>query len=185
MRAYLRKEALGFGEGLRPVIFLDRDGVINKRMPMHCHVLCEDDLEILPDVYEAVSIINEKGYISIVVTNQRCIALGTLDEAGFYGINDRMISDLSSCGAFVDGVYYCPHDGSDGCSCRKPGTGLFEEAESDLEALGITIDRQHSWMVGDEDTDIEAGGRYGVNTVKIGEKVPDLLAAVRMITGKQ
>ena len=183
MRGYLREEALKNITGSRGVIFLDRDGVINKRMPVHCHVLAPIDLVILPGVGEALSMINDAGYISIVITNQRCIALGTLDIEGFSRINDKMISDLQAKGAFVDGVYYCPHDNADNCGCRKPKTGLFDEAEKDLLSFGITIDKTRSWMIGDEDTDIFAGENYGVNTVKLGGDVPDLLAAAGRITG--
>ncbi len=183
MRGFLREEALRKKKGKCRVIFLDRDGVINKRMPVHCHVTSCEDLEILPDVYEALGLLDRAGYVSLVITNQRCIALGTLDEKGLSLINDKMIRDLDDHGTSVSGMYYCPHDNGDHCSCRKPQTGLFEEACRDLEAAGITVDKEGSWMIGDEDTDIEAGKRFGVNTVKIGDDVPDLLAAVRMITG--
>ncbi len=171
--------------GVRAVVFLDRDGVINKRMPKHCHVTAPEELEILPGVCEGISLINSKGYPVIVITNQRCIALKTLDEEGFSRISEKMIKECEKSGAFIDGIYYCPHDNGDACNCRKPKTGLFEEAGRDLEKLGITVDRSRSWMIGDEDTDIIAGRSYGVNTVKIGEEVPDLLAAAAKINGTQ
>ncbi|MBQ6129952.1 MAG: HAD-IIIA family hydrolase [Lachnospiraceae bacterium] len=170
-------------KGATDVIFLDRDGVISRKMPLHCHVLSPDEFEVLPDVYEALRLIIESGYITLVITNQRCLALGTLDDDGFSRINDKMVSELTTHGVYVDGLYYCPHGNDEGCGCRKPEPGLLEEASYDLGRLGITIDRSRSWMIGDDETDIIAGKRFGVNTVKIGDDVPDLLAAVRMITG--
>lgn len=181
MRAYLRKSSLKTVSGCRGVIFLDRDGVINRRMPVHCHVLSPEDLVILPGVCEALSMINEAGYLSVIITNQRCISLGTLDIEGFSRINDKMLQEFAESGAFIDALYYCPHGDDDGCSCRKPKPGLLEEAQQDLLSYGITVDKTRSWMIGDDDGDIIAGQSFGVNTIKLGESLPDLLTAVRSI----
>ena len=80
-----------------------------------------------------------------------------------------MCDDLNIHGIHLDGFFYCPHGDEDGCSCRKPQIGLFKEAEKKLNELGITIDKSKSWMIGDEDYDVEAGRRFGLKTVHVSD----------------
>ena len=75
-------------------------------------------------------------------------------------IHETMCRTLDEAGAHIEKVYVCPHE-SGTCNCRKPDIGLFLQAEQDFE-----IDKQHSWMVGDSDSDVEAGRRYGVRTIQ-------------------
>lgn len=152
-----------------PVVFIDRDGVINKRMPLHQHVLRWEDFDILPGVYEALGLCNRNGIPTIIISNQRCISLGTLTVKGLNEINVRMCEDFNSHGVHLDGFFYCPHGYEEGCSCRKPRIGLFKEAERELNDFGITIDKSKSWMIGDEDCDIEAGKRIGLRTVHVSD----------------
>ncbi len=178
MKAYLNNNTLEKlakeGRDETPVIFLDRDGVINKRMPPHQHVTSKEELEILPGVYEALRIINSKCIPAIVITNQRSISIGTLSDEGFRDINDYMIADFRNHGVYIDGIFYCPHGAKDGCMCRKPKVGLFEESETEIRGLNLSIDKMSSWIIGDENSDIEAGMKYGVNAVYVGENANTL-----------
>ncbi len=174
------------------VIFIDRDGVINRRMPPHKHVLSWSDFRILPGVYDAIAILNALRYPIIIISNQRCISLGTLTLEGLKEINTHMITDFDGHNVHVDGFYYCPHGDDEKCACRKPRSGLLQEAEYDLRKLGVSIDKDRSWMIGDEDTDVQAGRTYGVNTLLIDSSreglkreiliADSLLSAVERIT---
>ena len=174
MRAYFNEKHIKSAKNSDKVIFLDRDGVINRRMPPHRHILKWDDFVVLPSVYEALHICNEEGFPIIVVTNQRCISLGTLSEEEFLHMCEKIVEDFRTNHVEIDGIYYCPHGNDDHCGCRKPRTGLLEQAEADFSAMGIDIDRSSSWLVGDEDYDIEAGKRFSLNTVLIDKLLSDI-----------
>lgn len=145
---------------MRRAVFLDRDGLINRKAAEHDYVKCLNEFFFLPDVPEAIARLNRAGYLVFVVTNQRGIARGLMSAADLQSIHEKMCAELQSCGAHIDGIYVCPHDIGQ-CHCRKPDIGLFLQAERDFQ-----IDKAGSWMVGDSDSDVEAGKRYGVMTVK-------------------
>lgn len=145
---------------MRRAVFLDRDGLINRKAAEHDYVKCWHEFFFLPDVPEAIARLNRAGYLVFVVTNQRGIARGLMSAADLQSIHEKMCAELQSCGAHIDGIYVCPHDIGQ-CHCRKPDIGLFLQAERDFQ-----IDKAGSWMVGDSDSDVEAGKRYGVMTVK-------------------
>lgn len=147
---------------MKRAVFLDRDGVINRKAPEGEYVTRWDNFELLPGVAEAISSVNRAGWSVIVVTNQRCIAKGLVTAEEVEAIHRRMREQLAKMGARVDGVYYCPHDREPACSCRKPEPGLLLAAARDF-----AIDLQASWVVGDSETDVEAGRRAGCRTVRI------------------
>ncbi len=97
------------------------------------------------------------GYYIILVTNQPGIGFGYFTRNDFFAVNARMLRLLSAEGAMVDKIYFCPHNEAEGCSCRKPGTGLFERACTDLPIL-----KERSWMVGDMTGDIQAAKNFGI-----------------------
>jgi mannose-1-phosphate guanylyltransferase/phosphomannomutase len=152
----------------RKAIFLDRDGVINREVG---DLRRPEQFELLPGVAEAVGRINRSGFLAIVVTNQPGIAKGfytaeTLDE-----IHRKMDSLLGAAGAYVDGLYYCPHHPERGfpgevpelkidCECRKPKPLMLQLAARDLN-----VDMAGSYMIGDRYTDVMAGKRAAVGTV--------------------
>ena len=140
-------------------IFLDRDGTINRDVH-YCHEAGQ--FELLPTVPEAISLLNQNGFKVIVITNQSAIARGYLTHEGLSQIHQRMLEVLSEFGAIVNGIYYCPHHPDDKCGCRKPETGLFEQAARDHD-----IDIQISYMIGDMATDIKAGLNAGCRTVLV------------------
>ena len=141
-------------------VFLDRDGLINRQAPEHDYIKSWAEFEFLPGVAESIHKLNEAGYLVLVVTNQRGVARGMMSMAAVDEIHKAMRRELDMAGAHIEKVYVCPHEEGK-CNCRKPDIGLFLQAEQDFE-----IDKQHSWMIGDSDSDVEAGRRYGVRTIK-------------------
>ena len=163
------------------VIFLDRDGVINKPAAPHEYITDWENFVLLPGVYEALRMFNASGRKIFIITNQRCIARKMAAAEQIEALHRKMLDDFRQHNCHVDGIYMCPHDMADNCACRKPKTGLFLQAQRDLEeSSGCTVDKGTSWMIGDSDTDIEAGRNYGVNTFLVdGEN--DLLCAAKKI----
>lgn len=149
-------------------IFLDRDGTINKYVGF---LRKEEEFELLPGVAEAVKEINQSGYLAIVVTNQPVIARGEVTFEGLETIHNKMETLLGMEGAYLDGIYFCPHHPHSGyegevkelkidCDCRKPKPGMLLKAAEDLN-----IDLSQSYMVGDGENDIKAGKAAGCKAV--------------------
>jgi D-glycero-D-manno-heptose 1,7-bisphosphate phosphatase len=143
-------------------IFLDRDGVLNRKPPQGRYVTCWDELALLPGVEDAVAHLNRSGRTLIVITNQRGIALGLYSREGLDEMHERLQQHLAAHGAHLDAIYVCPHDEGQ-CNCRKPRTGLLEQAFCDFPAARA----ENSLMVGDSLRDIEAGLRLGMKTAFI------------------
>jgi D-glycero-D-manno-heptose 1,7-bisphosphate phosphatase len=143
-------------------IFIDRDGVVNRKMPEGRFVGSWNDFHVLPGVAEAIGRLNRAGKRVVVVSNQRGIALGHYTAADVDAIHGELQSLLGQSGAHVDGFYFCPHDKGK-CNCRKPLPGLFEQAVADFPAIAA----ETSAMIGDSISDIEFGDRLGMRTVFI------------------
>ena len=153
-------------------VFLDRDGVINRKLE-NDYVKSWDEFQFLPGVIGAIKAINEKGYLVIVVTNQRGIAKGLMTEKDLEEIHRRMLKELKKHGAHIDDIFYCPHDISDNCNCRKPKPGMLIQAQKKWD-----IDFAQSYIIGDSNSDIEAGqqvGCRGILTKKLSKAVELLL----------
>jgi D-glycero-D-manno-heptose 1,7-bisphosphate phosphatase len=148
-------------------VFLDRDGVLNRKPPEGDYVRDWSQWTWLPGAIEAIERMNRANLTVIVVTNQRGIALGLYTEAQLQQIHQNMKADLAERGARVDAIYYCPHDRG-ACDCRKPGTGMFEQARKDFPE----INAGNSIVIGDSLTDIQAGQCLGMKTIFI-EGEPD------------
>ena len=147
---------------MKRAVFLDRDGVINRAAAEGDYVLRWDDFHFLPGVAEAISAMQHAGWSVIVVSNQRCVGRGLLTIAGLEAIHQRMAVELAKANAKLDGIYYCPHEKEPPCDCRKPSPGMFLRAAREHQ-----IDLGSSWMVGDSESDIQAGRRAGCRTVRI------------------
>jgi len=143
-------------------VFLDRDGVLNRKLPEGAYVAGWAQFHWLAGAVEAIARMNRAGFSVIVVTNQRGIALGLYSEAQLELIHANMRRDLAQHGARVDAIYYCPHDNGV-CHCRKPDIGLFEQAFQDFPEA----DAQNSVVIGDSLSDIQAGQRLGMKTIFI------------------
>ena len=151
-------------------VFLDRDGTINKYVGFLRDI---DEFELLPGVAEAIKKINVSGYLCIVVTNQPVIARGEVTVGQLEEIHNKMETLLGQEGAYIDGLYYCPHHPHKGyegevvelkidCECRKPKPGMLLKAAEDFN-----IDLESSWMVGDGENDIKAGIAAGCKNALI------------------
>lgn len=145
-------------------IFLDRDGTINKYVGFLRNI---DDFELIDGVAEAIKRINQSRYLAIVVTNQPVIARGEVTWDELHEIHKKMETLLGKNGAYIDGIYICPHHPDKGfegerpeykfeCDCRKPKPGLLLQAAQDFN-----IDLSQSYMIGDSSRDVEAGKNAG------------------------
>jgi D-glycero-D-manno-heptose 1,7-bisphosphate phosphatase len=146
-------------------VFLDRDGVINRKAPDGEYVTSWQDIQILSGAERAIALLNRAGRKVIVVTNQRGIALGRYSESDLFSIHEKLHAHLGSFGAHLDAIYYCPHDHGQ-CTCRKPEIGMFEKAFRDFPEARP----QNSVMIGDSNSDIVAGASAGMKTILITDK---------------
>jgi D,D-heptose 1,7-bisphosphate phosphatase len=144
-------------------IFLDRDGVINKNRDDY--VKSVDEFEIFEGVGELIKKLKESGFLVVIVTNQSAInrRLTTMDN--IKQVHKMLNNYLKEFETEVDGIYICPHRPDENCSCRKPKTGLFIQA---IKELGIVPEK--SWMIGDRETDIQAGQKIGCQCKKVDSK---------------
>lgn len=143
-------------------VFLDRDGVINLRAPEGDYITQWEQMQFLPGVSEAIRLLNQNGFQVVVVTNQRCIAKGQVTAEGVQALHERMRQELCADGARVDAIYYCPHDHNPPCECRKPAPGMLLQAAREHD-----ISLPLSWMIGDSESDIQAGENAGCRTALI------------------
>ncbi len=170
------------GEFLRTV-FLDRDGTINVKAPEGSYVTSPEQFVLLPGAAQAIRQLNEAHVRVVVVTNQRGISRGLMSQADLSRIHARMSQELASEGAWVDAIYACPH-GHGECDCRKPATGLIDQAIRDFPQ----IRRETAAVIGDAPGDVELGLRAGMRPIRLeaspidpGDSVhsaPDLATAV-------
>lgn len=148
--------------GVTAAVFLDRDGVINVD---HGYVSTWEQFEFLPGVPEALRELQDAGYLLIVVSNQSGIGRGYYSEADVASLNQAIAQHLeSTVGVTLSGFYHCPHHPTEAegefrrqCDCRKPAPGMIRQA-----VLDHGIDVKTSLLVGDKDSDIEAGRAAGV-----------------------
>lgn len=149
-------------------LFIDRDGTINKYVGF---LRKPEELELCEGAAEAIKRINESGYLAIVVTNQPVIARGEVTIEGLKEIHNKLETLLGLQGAYIDGLYYCPHHPDKGfegevvelkidCDCRKPKPGMVMKANKDFN-----IDLNSSWFIGDSKRDIECGKNAGCKTI--------------------
>lgn len=143
-------------------IFLDRDGVLNEKLPEGKFVASWAEFRVLPGVPEAIARLNNAGLRVIVLSNQRGIALGLYSAADIELVQSRFEDMLEKHGARVDAFYICPHDRLE-CNCRKPLPGMFLQAQREFP----DITPHASAMIGDSMSDVEFGRRLGMLTVFI------------------
>lgn len=169
---------------LRPAAFLDRDGVLNKRPPEHDYVRSSDGFSLLPGAAGALRRLADAGYTLVVVSNQRGVARGLVTWETLSEIEEIVRREAQVHVAF----YYCPHELSDACDCRKPAPGMLLRAAREL---GLDLSR--SVMIGDAESDVDAGDAAGARTILIaspgtvssaGAVVADLAAAADTVLGQ-
>ena len=151
-------------------IFIDRDGTMNVSKGF---ISKADDLELIPGTIDAIKAINKSGALAIVITNQPVIARGECSFEELHNIHNKLKTLLGEKGAFVDDIFYCPHHPDKGfegevpelkfdCECRKPKTGMIEEA-----VKKYNIDLSKSYMVGDSTMDLETARNAGIKSVLV------------------
>ena len=150
---------------LPTTVFLDRDGVINRKRPAGSYVETWEQFEFLPGAIDALQLMSEAGMRIVVVTNQRGVALGRMTLAAVEEIHRRMREQLALSGADCSAVLVCPHQKGT-CDCRKPDLGLFRQAK----ALFPEIEFESSAVIGDSGSDLLAGNRIGAEAFFVGDE---------------
>jgi len=150
----------------RPAVFLDRDGTINEQMGYINHL---SRFHLLPGVAEAIRILNDRQIPVVVITNQSGLARGYFPRELLEQVHGKMHDQLAEQGATIDGVYVCPHHPEAvaeqyrvRCNCRKPNTGLLEQAAAELN-----LDLHRSFLVGDRWSDVRCAVRAGCTPVLV------------------
>lgn len=141
-------------------VFLDRDGVINESR--RDYVKRWEEFRFLPGVLPSLRTLASSPFRVVIVTNQSAVGRGLMSHDVLEDIHRRMLERIVSAGGRVDAIYCCPHRPSDGCSCRKPRPGLFQQAATDLQ-----IDLGRSYCIGDKPSDLQAGFRAGCQGILV------------------
>lgn len=146
----------------KKVVFLDRDGVINKKPSQANYVKSWNEFIFLPGSIEAIKLLNDNGYRVFVISNQAGIARKAMTEKDLYRIHENMQKELKIHGAKIDYIYYCPHGWNDNCSCRKPKLGMLLQASREH-----FIDLTKALFIGDDKRDKETGEKVGCKTIQV------------------
>jgi D-glycero-D-manno-heptose 1,7-bisphosphate phosphatase len=150
----------------KPAVFIDRDGTINEQMGYVNHV---SRFRILPRVPQAIRMLNRHGFLVFVVSNQSGVARGYYPLDLVRTLHELLVTRIREKKGIIDGIFFCPHhpagsvpEFSRDCDCRKPKTGLIEQACRSFE-----IDLQRSFVIGDMCTDIELAHRAGLTGILV------------------
>lgn len=147
---------------MNKAIFLDRDGVINKKGGSY-YIYKINEFEFNPGVIEALQKFKSRGYLLIVITNQGGVSRKIFNEDQLVELHNFMMKHLTLNNAGLTQIYYCPHHPeNEVCECRKPGSLLFEKAIKEYD-----IDPTLSFMIGDSDVDIIASAKVNITGIKI------------------
>lgn len=154
------------GHGRRRAVFLDRDGTINVEKDYLYRI---EDFEFLPRVPQAITLLQQAGFLIIVTTNQSGIARGYFTLQEVEHLHRHLQAELARVGARIDGFYLCPHHPTEGvgeyrrsCTCRKGAPGMLLQAAREHD-----IDLTRSFMIGDKAADIEAGHAAGCHSILV------------------
>ena len=139
-------------------VFLDRDGVVNKDVGFLHRI---NDIYIFNSTIRGLKLLKDD-FSFVIVTNQAGIARGLYSDKQFHIVNNTIVDILKQNDIKILKTYYCPHDLDSSCECRKPLPGMLESA-----IVEFGIDRSESWILGDRDTDIQAGIAAGISGIKI------------------
>jgi len=162
---------------VKKILFLDRDGTINKESEQGGFVTGWKDFVFLPGAIEALKNFTNSGFTSIIFTNQSCVSRGIVTKLEIDNIHKELIKYLRSLGINVLDVFCCPHKSEDLCQCRKPLPGLLYQA-----AEKYYLDLSNSFLIGDALRDIQAGTSAGCKCfmVKTGHGKDDWIQTVEL-----
>ncbi len=160
-------------------IFLDRDGTLIEEVNFLSTV---EETKLFSYTVDALKLLKDAGYLFFVATNQSGIARGYFDANAVNAIHAKILNELNAVGLNIESFHFCPHFPDEGCKCRKPNTGMIEQA-----CENVDLDLERSWMIGDKKLDIEMGFNAGTRTalVKTGygenhqkelDRQPDVIA---------
>jgi D-glycero-D-manno-heptose 1,7-bisphosphate phosphatase len=130
-------------------LFLDRDGVINQRIPGD-YVKSPETFEPMPGLGEAMRLLTNHFDLILVVTNQQGIGKGLMGEFELAEVHRHLRAFVTDAGGRIDAIYHCPHLKEANCTCRKPATGMAWQALQDFPDM----DLENAWMVGDSVSDM-------------------------------
>src|SRR3989338_6636479 len=147
----------------KKLLFLDRDGVINRFPGVGGYVTRWEDFEFLPNAVRAVALLTKAGYEIVVISNQGCVGKGLLSSQALGEITARMREEIRRGGGELGDVFYCEHAPNAGCDCKKPKLGLFRQA---LRERG-NVDLRSLFFIGDSVMDMEAGKSLGCRTILV------------------
>ncbi len=139
---------------MRRAVFIDRDGVICRNH--RDHVKSWDEFVFLPGARAALACLAKTDLVVVIITNQAVINRGIVPADTVEDIHQRMTQAIQAAGGRVDGVFYCPHRPDEQCGCRKPQPGMLLQAARELD-----IDLEHSYLIGDAWSDMQAGQAVG------------------------
>jgi imidazoleglycerol-phosphate dehydratase/histidinol-phosphatase len=143
------------------ILFIDRDGTIIEEPPDE-QVDSLGKLRLLPGVIPALLGLQRAGYRLVLVSNQDGLGTASFPEPAFREPQDFLRTLLASQGVAFDAEFFCPHTPADGCDCRKPRTGLLTEF-----LAGRSLDRQHSFVIGDRDSDMQLAANLGLEGLRV------------------
>ena len=149
------------------IIFLDRDGVINRYPGDSEYVTSWSEFKFLPKVKSSLKRLYDSGFKLIIVSNQAGVSKGIYAQEALDLITKNMLKELNDCEVDIAGVYYCTHRQEDNCSCRKPKTGLIDMAVAKLKNEGLELELNHSYFIGDTIQDIETGRAAALKTILV------------------
>ena len=163
---------------MTPVVFLDRDGVVNADIG---YLWRREDCVWIPGAPEAIRLFNKRGWPVVVITNQSGVARGYYREEDVLALHGWMNNELHQLGARIDAFYFCPHHPKGAiaaytqeCDCRKPRPGLILQAMADWRADPLT-----SFLIGDKESDVAAAEAAGIRGYRFNG--PNLLDFVKKI----
>jgi D-glycero-D-manno-heptose 1,7-bisphosphate phosphatase len=143
-------------------LFLDRDGVINLKLDGE-YIKNIDQFKFISGVKDSISKLSKIFKRILIVTNQQGIAKGIMSDKDLCVLHEYMLCELKKNGGVIDKIYYCPHLSSENCNCRKPNPGMIEQAMIDFPEIKLS----QSYLIGDSYTDIQAGNKMGLTSVKV------------------
>ena len=181
----------------KKIVFLDRDGVINRFPGIGSYLVRLKDFHWLPGAARGIRDLSQAGFEVNIISNQGCISHGLITAEKLVDLTRQMLDKVKRGGGGIQGVFYCPHQTSDHCRCKKPGTLLFKRA-----LRGRKFDLKKIFFIGDSREDVQAAknlgcrallvlsGRTGKKDLKSFEPKPDvvkenLLEAARWIIQKK
>lgn len=142
-------------------VFFDRDGIVNKH-PNNRWISSWEDFRFMPGFMESLRVVQQKGYSAVIITNQQGIAKGVHSAQDIEEIHVRLVEQLAQWGLNILDVYFCPHLAAADCGCRKPSPGMLLEAAEKYD-----LDLPGSWVIGDQERDVQAGHAAGCRCVRV------------------